>query len=64
MRVKAEVTIRVWYDDAKSEQQVRDMLDSKVFSAVGNGLLEDGSEAVSVDTWDHSITVVKSGATL
>ena len=63
MRVKAEVTIRVWYDDAESEKQVRDMLDSKVFSAVGKGLLEDSSDTVCVDTWDHSITVIKSGAT-
>ena len=60
MRVKAEVKITVWYDDAEDPDTVADFLRDQVSRAVGNGLLSH--DDMTVDTWKKDVVsyIVKS----
>ena len=54
MKVKAVLTLTVWYDDAENEQECVDMLDALVDRAANDGLLS-GESPMTVDTFVHHI---------
>ncbi len=58
MKVKATLTLTVWYDDCKDLQEAQDSLEINAEQMVGNGLTLDNSPAI-VDTYNLKVETEK-----
>lgn len=59
MKVKATLTLTVWYDDT-TEMEAAEMLLDLANTAANQGLMTNESTEATVDTWDAEVTTERA----